>query len=244
MTNQEAKFILSAFRPNGSDADNPAFGDALRMAAGDPLLGEWFSRSRAHDAAVAARLGEVAPPPGLREAILAGARVSARTRNRAPMLAWATGLAAAAVLVLIVATMRTPVRPDAGTAAFAGFAINDVANGKHGGKGEPADALVSALQAKGAPMPGADQIDFDKLRDTGCRTLSFAGHDVVEVCFLRDGTLFHLYLARHAGSFWDPASRGPSFVAQAAGNAAAWSDKGYDFVVATAAGTEALHRLF
>ena len=36
-------------------------------------------------------------------------------------------------------------------------------------------------------MPSAEQIDFEKLRETGCRTLNFAGHDVLEVCFAREG---------------------------------------------------------
>src|ERR1700678_1599702 len=186
MSPQEAKFILSAFRPNGSDGPNHAFGEALRAAAGDPVLGEWFALSRAHDAAVAAKLGQVAAPAGLREAILAGARASARPRGYGPALAWAAGLAAAAAIAFVAATMRAPVRPDTAQAAFAGFAISDVANGRHGGAGEPAGALIASLQAEGSPMPGADRIDFDRLRETGCRTLSFAGHEVIEGGFLRD----------------------------------------------------------
>jgi len=244
MTTQEAKFILCAFRPNGSDAANPAFGDALRAAAGDPMLGEWFARSRSHDAAVAAKLGQIAAPAGLREAILAGARVSARPRRLGLGFAWAAGLAAAAALAFIVATMRAPVRPEGTTAAFAGFAISDVAHGKHGGTGEPSSALIASLQASGSPMPGADRIDFDKLKETGCRTLSFAGHDVVEVCFLRDGALFHLYVCRNAGPAGDIAVKGPAFITQAAGAAAVWSDRRFDYAVATSAGADALRRLF
>ena len=244
MTTQEAKFILSAFRPNGSDVSNPAFAGALQAAAGDPLLGEWFARSRAHDAAVAAKLGEIAAPAGLREAILAGARVSARPRRIGFGFAWAAGLAAAAALAFVVVTMRAPVRAEAAASAFAGFAIGDVVNGKHGGTGEPTGALVASLQAKGSPMPGPDRIDFDKLKDTGCRTLSFAGHDVIEVCFLRDGSLFHLYVCRNEVPTGDLAAKGPSFIAQAAGAAAVWSDGKFDYAVATSAGAEALRRLF
>jgi hypothetical protein len=244
MTTQEAKFILSAFRPNGGDASDPAFGDALHAAAGDPVLGEWFARSRAHDAAVAEKLGQVAVPAGLREAILAGARVSSRPRSFGVGAAWAAGLAAAAALAFVVASMRAPARPDATSAAFARFAINDVANGKHGGTGEPSGALIASLQAGGSPMPGADRIDFDKLKETGCRTLSFAGHDVIEVCFLRDGALFHLYVFRNDGPAGDSSEKGPSFIAQAAGAAAVWSDTRFDYAVATSAGTEALRRLF
>lgn len=244
MTNDEAKFILSAFRPSGGDADSPAFTGAVRMAGGDPLLGQWFARSRAHDAAVAAKLGQIMPPPGLREAILAGARVSAGPRSALMRLTWAAGLAAAAALAVVVATMKEPVRPGALAAPYAGFAINDTLTERHGGRGEPAAALVGMLQARGAPMPGADQIDFDRLRGTGCRTVSFAGHDVVEVCFARDGVTFHLYVLRHDGALGESLAGGPVFIAQAAGAAAVWSDKHLDFALVTGAGVETLRRLF
>jgi hypothetical protein len=243
MTNDEAKFILSAYRPDGSDAGNAAFGDALKMAGSDPMLGSWFSLSRAHDAAVAAKLREVAPPAGLRDAILAGASVSGPRTGEGLGRAWIFGVGAAAVLAVVILSMKAPVRPGAAGAAFAGFAINDVVTAKHGGAGEPAGALVAELQTSGSKMPGAGQIDFDKLRDTGCRTISFAGRDVIEVCFVRDGTLFHLYVSRRVEPSGDSGAIGPSFISQAAGAAAAWSDRSFDYVLASTAGTEALRRL-
>jgi len=243
MTSDEAKFILSAYRPDGSDAGNAAFGDALRMAGNDPMLGSWFGMSRAHDAAVAAKLREVAPPAGLREAILAGARVSGARRSEGVGRAWIVGLAAAAVLAVVIVTMKAPVRPEPTGAAFAGFAINDMVTAKHGGSGEPAGALIAELQTSGSRIPGAGQIDFDKLRATGCRTISFAGHDVIEVCFVRDGTMFHLYVSRRIEPLGDSEAIGPSFVSQAAGAAAAWSDRSFDYALASTAGTEAIRRL-
>jgi hypothetical protein len=240
MTSDEAKFILSAFRPDGSDSGNAAFADALKMAGDDPMLASWFARSRAHDAAVAGKLREVAPPSGLREAILAGARVSGPRRGEGIGRAWIVGLAAAAVLAIVVVSMKEPVRPGAPAADFAGFAINDMLTAKHGGAGEPTGALVAALQTSGSRMPGAAGIDFERLRETGCRTISFAGRDVIEVCFARDGSLFHLYVSRRVG---DAASAGPSFIAQAAGAAAVWSDASYEYALASTAGTEAIRRL-
>jgi hypothetical protein len=243
MTIDEAKFILSAYRPNGSDAGVPAFGDALRMAASDPSLSAWFAQSRAHDAAVAGKLRQIAPPAGLREAILAGAHVSDSQRSHGPGLAWLAGLAAAAALAFVLFSMKAPARPETGAAAFASFAINDMAYEKHGGRGEPASALVAQLETKGARMPGAEQIDFEKLRDTGCRTLNLAGHDVIEVCFSRDGATFHLYVTRRDGPVGDSVARGPSFITEAAGAAAVWSDSRFDYAIASAAGAEAIRRL-
>jgi hypothetical protein len=241
MTIEEAKFILSAYRPNGRDADLPAFDDALRMAAADPVLANWFARSRALDAAVAEKIRAVEPPSGLREAILAGARAS-RQKGRGVHRVWFAGLAAAAALVAVVFTMKVPSRPT-GTTAFAHFAINDMANERHGGKGEPAGALIAQLETRGARMPTAEQIDFEKLRDTGCRTLNLAGHDVLEVCFSRDGSLFHLYVVRRDGPLGNSVARGPSYVTEAAGAAAVWSDARFDYAVVSTAGVAAIRRL-
>jgi hypothetical protein len=243
MTNEEAKFILSAYRPGGSDADDAAFGDALRVAGVDPALGAWLAKSRAHDTAVAGKLSQIVPPAGLREAILAGVKVGGATRPSGLGWGWIAGLAAAAALAIGFFSMRTPARADQGTSALAGFAINDMVNERHGGKGEPAGALVAELQAKHARMPAAGQIDFEKLRDTGCRTINFAGHDVLEVCFVRDGALFHLYVTRRDGPISDSVTRGPSFMAQAAGAAAVWSDSRFDYALASTSGIEALRRL-
>ncbi len=243
MTIEEAKFILSAFRPNGSDAGDARFGDALRMTDGDPMLKAWFARSRAHDEAIAGKLRQIAPPEGLREAILAGVRVSDPRKNSGLGWGWIASLAAAAALVIGVFSMRAPARPESGTTALAGFAIDDMVNKRHGGDGEPAGALIARLQAKGARMPVAEQIDFEGLRETGCRTLNFAGHDVLEVCFLREGTWYHLYLTRRDGPIGNSVDRGPTFISEAAGAAAVWSDARFNYALASKAGVEALRRL-
>ncbi len=114
---------------------------------------------------------------------------------------------------------------------------------RHGGRGEPAGALVAELETNGARMPGADQIDFERLRDTGCRTLNFAGHDVIEVCFGREGAMFHFYVTRRDGPLGDSVAKGPSFIAAAAGAAAVWSDRRFDYAVASTAGIEAIRKL-
>ncbi|HEY1849092.1 MAG TPA: hypothetical protein VGG37_07790 [Opitutaceae bacterium] len=243
MTTEEAKFILSAFRPGGGDTGESAFGEAMRMVAADPALAAWFAQSRSHDAAVAAKLRLVSPPSGLREAILAGVRVSDPKRSSGLGWGWISGLAAAAAAVIALLSLRAPAGPDSGTAAYGGFAINDMVTEAHGGRGEPAATLVTDLQKKGSRMPSADQIDFEKLRDTGCRTINFAGHDVVEVCFQREGTWFHLYVTRRDGPMGDSVARGPSFLSEAAGYAAVWSDRRFDYALASKAGVEAIRRL-
>ena len=66
---EQAKFILSSFRPDGADAHDPAFADALSLAAEDRQLGEWLAQERARDAAFAAALNNIEIPADLRDAI-------------------------------------------------------------------------------------------------------------------------------------------------------------------------------
>ena len=43
MTNERAKFVLGAYRPNGADAKDPMFAEALEQAKRDPNLAAWFA---------------------------------------------------------------------------------------------------------------------------------------------------------------------------------------------------------
>ncbi|MEO6875163.1 MAG: hypothetical protein ABI222_10115 [Opitutaceae bacterium] len=243
MSNNEAKFILGAYRANGRDADDATFGAALAQARSDPALGAWFARTRAHDAAMAAKLREIAPPVGLREAILAGARASRAPRKdrRFPTM-WLALAASVAVLLAVTATFW-PNRAAAEAAKFAAFAVTDTARGGHEGHGEAAGALQSMLANPATHLGAGLPMDFTALRTSGCRTLNFAGHDVLEVCFQREGAWFHCYIAR-AGDFPARAAGAPAtFTSDPHFASASWSDAAYHFVVVSNAGVEAVKRL-
>ena len=75
MDKEEARFILRCFRPDGADAENPDFAEALAWAAKDRELGDWLAHERASDAGFANALNAVTIPPSLREEILAGLAV-------------------------------------------------------------------------------------------------------------------------------------------------------------------------
>lgn len=65
----QAKLILCSFRPNGSDLHDPAFAQALELAATDKELGQWLAAERAQDLSFAESLAEVPIPENLREDI-------------------------------------------------------------------------------------------------------------------------------------------------------------------------------
>ncbi|WP_035611593.1 hypothetical protein [Haloferula sp. BvORR071] len=72
MDKEEARFILRCFRPDGADAENPDFAEALAWAAKDRELGDWLAHERSSDAGFANALNAVTIPLSLREEILAG----------------------------------------------------------------------------------------------------------------------------------------------------------------------------
>ncbi|MGJ8644022.1 MAG: hypothetical protein ACSHX9_11480 [Luteolibacter sp.] len=72
MDKERAKFILESFRPDGADAEDADFAEALRFATTDRELGKWLMGERAFDAEFAEALARVELPEGLRESVLLG----------------------------------------------------------------------------------------------------------------------------------------------------------------------------
>jgi len=75
MDKEQARYVLQCFRPDGADATNPDFEEALQIAAEDRELGEWLARERAYDAKFGEAMASVPLPCDLRGAILAGLAV-------------------------------------------------------------------------------------------------------------------------------------------------------------------------
>lgn len=76
--NEDPRLILAARRASGQDDADPAIAAALAAAQQDPALRAWADEQQQTDDALVRKLRQVQPPPGLREAILAGAKVSRR----------------------------------------------------------------------------------------------------------------------------------------------------------------------
>ncbi len=253
MNNTEAKFILNAYRPNGRDAGDATFRAALDQAKSDPALGAWFAREQAHGIAVAAKLREITPPAGLREAILAGGKVSGGVSSfkaepaTAKRAFWNQPVwLAAAAAIAVLATVSVSLWPARGVAsgALTDFALVDaVEEGTHGGHGEMTAAFEASLEKDTTRLAGAMPVDFAALKGNGCRTVSVAGHDVLEVCFKRDGAWFHCYVARVQDFPGDPAKFAPMFAQHGKAVAATWADGTHRFVVAGEAGRAVLQRL-
>lgn len=243
MNNVEAKFILQGYRPNGADAGDATFVAALEQTRADPALRDWFAREQAFDAAISAKLGEIQPHAGLREAILAGGRVTPsdttpRSWWRQPALMMAAGVA-----VLFAAGLAFWPKSVAANGAFTQFALTDAMHSEtHGGHGAETGALQAALSQPTTHLSAGLPVNFAALRDGGCRTVSFEGHAVLEVCFKRDGAWFHCYIAQRA-DFPALATTSPTVLDRNGASLAAWADASLLYVIVSKAGRSALEQL-
>lgn len=70
MDNEQARFVLRSFRPDGADVNDADFAEALALAMENRELGEWLAEERAFDAAFSKALASVELPGTLREDIL------------------------------------------------------------------------------------------------------------------------------------------------------------------------------
>ena len=241
MNNEQAKFILRAYRPGGRDAGDALFGEAVRQAQADPALGTWFAREQAFDAAVAAKVRAAAPPAGLREAILTGGRLSAPAaapRRRLP--GWLALAASIAVVAGATATWWLTAPRPGPLDPLARLALNEPLSEHTGPTADKLGAFGAWLQNPDSRMSEMPAVDLAQLKAQGCRTISVGGHEVFEICF-RHGRWYHLYVAR-LGDF-GAAAGAPVLLAQGERSVATWAGHQLEYVLMTEGGPDALRRI-
>ncbi|RME68806.1 MAG: hypothetical protein D6781_10080 [Verrucomicrobia bacterium] len=264
MKPEEAKFILRAYRCDRAHRHDALFAEALAEANSDPALLEWLAREQAFDAAIAEKVEKVAPPPDLRDNILAGIRASRGqpSRNiRLPLWIIAGAIAAAMVVAFTIPSLLPSRHSLAGKApgslaqagatatggshAFdptrlARFAVENLVHGPHRHVTEAAALnLEQALSMSQRALTSTDGLDFVNLLEVGCQTFPLEDRQVVEICFKRDGRWYHLYVTRCEQT---PPS-GPIVAEHDGISVATWADGRNVFAVATRAGPDAIRRV-
>ena len=82
MDNSKARFVFQSVRPDGADAAEPEFAEALAAAQADPELGRRIAQEQELDRVIASKLASVPIPDGLCDSILARAEVSRSVGRR------------------------------------------------------------------------------------------------------------------------------------------------------------------
>lgn len=257
MTNEEAKFLLSGYRPNGADAGDAALAEALAQTRRDPALGAWWERSQAMDRVVAAKLDEVRAPAGLRASLLAGARVTVRRVawwQRPAMWGMAAALAALAVMAAVALGWRGP----EARAGAAGEAL-PLAVWEQAVRADLAAGFVTTVYGAdmgefgtwlGAPttrfaVSEGPPLDRGLLRRRGCRTLEVGEREVWQICFQRSdtGAVYHVYVSPRAEVDARGLGRRPRMEATAEHGIAMWQDGAHVYLMASAAGVDAVQNV-
>ncbi len=245
MNNDEAKFILSAYRPSGRDANDARFTEALSQAKQDPALSEWLAQSQALDAVVMKKLSGIVPPAGLREQILAGGKVSqkapARSRNVGAWLA----LAASVLVVFVVSEVWLGQKVQAAQHDYAEFAVNDMHNGGHHPPvGEGMEETLVKLASSDLHFINELGLSFEEMKAGGCRTVKCGEREAIELCFNRDGTWYHLYVMPHKKSRGPLLAKSKSyFLAMSDSAAAVWTDGDFEYALVSPKGMNDLKAL-
>ncbi len=245
MNNQEAKFILGAYRPDGSDANDAAFTEALAQVDRDPELRQWLERQRAFDTAVAGRLHDIAPPADLKQAILAGGRASRPRRSWWMAPGWLAAAAAIAVIATVGGWLASS-RNNSPLSALAALALADLsaAHNEHDGFPAPLAGVQARLASAQQPLLADAGVDLAELRRHRCRSVRMHGREVFEICFQRDGAWFHLYAASREDFAHGSLPTTKALIASAGGNAfATWADQKNVYALVTEAGEAVLRRL-
>lgn len=244
MNNDEAKFVLRAYRPSGRDSQDTAFAEALRQVKQDPALGAWFEREQSHDRLIAGKLREINAPADLREKILTGARMS---RVRRPLRGrWTTliGLAASIAVMVTLGDLWQGRRLAAAQEGLARLTANDAARGDHhADEGASVRDMLAVLASREVALPGSLNVDIAALKKDGCRTVMLNGREAIELCFNRDGTWYHLYVMERGALPARVLRRRPALLTENHAAVVVWSDDRYDYAVVSPKGMAALERL-
>jgi hypothetical protein len=191
MNRQEAKFILSAYRPGGQDASDPQFQEALALAKADPELGMWFAEELERDAEISRKLNSIQAPAGLRSNILAGQKMS-RPEGiaRRAWLAWAACLVA--LLSGLMFWMQRPAQAEFALfeREMTGFVTQQLDHLDY--HTEDIMEIKDWLARHGAHDDFILPAGLASVPGLGCRVLDWRGNAVTLVCFRRGSEEAHL----------------------------------------------------
>jgi hypothetical protein len=236
----EARLILQSCQPGIPGDEDAQIAEALRFVAANPELVRWWDEEQAVDRAIEAKLRSLPEPFGLKTRILAQ-QIAPRRRLSAR---WVFGLAAACALLLIGAQIAGLWHPKAKAHFAADYAremtsfirLSPPLEMESDNLGEIQNWLAQKdVETLSVPVRLA------ALRPVGCRVLSFRGHDVTLICFVREGNrLAHLFTVdRSALPEMKPGGK-PLFANENGWMTATWVEGDRVYMVAMQGGRAAL----
>ena len=242
MDNQQAKEILSVYRPGLDEAGDPFFADALAQARRDPELGRWFEEQCAVDAAVRGKFRQISAPAGLPQQILAERKIVR------PAIWWERpALLAAAAAAIVLAVLAGYLLRQPNTQTFQVYRKNmaKLVSGKYQMMLETNDLNV-IRQFLDKNHGAANYIltkEMEKLPAEGCALIKWHGWWVSLVCLDRghDDDLF-LFIVDRAVLPDPPPSQSAQFARVNNMTTASWTVGDKTYVLASKASEEDLRK--
>lgn len=202
MNNQEAKLVLQGYRPNGPDAADPFFAEALEQVRRDPELQKWFNEETVLNSRIQTRLQVAIPvPPNLKSELLALQKTVRPTPwwlQPMQLAAVALILASLGAILLLIPQRRTTqlasfrdtmARRSLQTQEHVVFESHDIASIQQWLRSKNMDShfdLPATLQAG----TGTAQ---------GCRVVDWNGHQATMLCFIVNGEHMDLFVMDSTG---------------------------------------------
>jgi hypothetical protein len=249
MNHEQAKEILTLYRPGTADADDAYFCEARTLCEIDPGLKLWFDEHRAAHLALRARFKQIPVPEGLKEQILAERKIHTTPVWRRPLVVLAA-VAAFAVL-LGLASLWLPRRE---VTAFQHYRtrMTSTARRTYGMELETAslDRIRSFFEQQHATadyvLPAALQ---QKAQAIGCARLHWQGQTVSMICFKSGRPLppdqpsdVWLLVAQPGAMPGAPASSTPVLAEVNGAWTASWKDGNAVYILIAEGNEEFLHQ--
>jgi hypothetical protein len=187
VTQQEAKELLSVYRPGTADDHDPDFAEALALARRDAGLARWFENHCAVQQALRSSFRQITVPEGLKEQIISERR-SWENRQRWRRPAMLVAVAAAIALLISVAALwlrpGAPVEDKANLTTFRSRMVSAVLR-QYAMSLETNDLtqIRAHLAQNESPADYVLTKALDKTSATGCGVLGWQGKPVSMVCF-------------------------------------------------------------
>ncbi len=194
MDNPAAKELLSAYRPNGADARDPIFREALDQCEHDPGLASWLKHQQAFDARISALLTNIHAPETDRDTLLATASLDVRHSSR--LSRWSRIVLPMAAMLLIALGIMFALNPRVSRIPE-DFHVARLADSARSldHMADSADELRAWVRTQGAPVPATLPALFETAQGNGCKVFEDGrGGKVSLLCFSIEGQLVHLFV--------------------------------------------------
>ena len=198
MNSQEAKRILTLYRPGSALEEEPEFKEALELTSRDPELRQWFDQHCAFQEAMREKFRQLEVPADLKDSILA------KTKIVAPPVWWRhpAWLAAAAAIVILIGLSAFWPEPRRGD-QFADFGARMVRTVLRQYRMDMVTNDLNQIRrfhaTNGAPADYLLPKGLERLLVTGAGLLRWADKRVSMVCFDRgDQQMLFLFVVKRA----------------------------------------------